>query len=115
MGLSGIVWVPLFVISLATIIDLTLVLHQRSALAHMVHQINRAVATGRLSTAQEAQALLDDRLQRYGPRAYGLVTVGRDSVETQVSIPADEVSSMGSVAMLTDITIALRYSHLLER
>lgn len=114
-SIEGVLWVPLFVVTLAAIIDLSLVFHHRADLAHTVHQINRAVAVGQFETAEDAQAYLTERLNRYGPDASGVVSVGRDEVETRVTVPASEVSSMGSIPLFAELDLNLRYTHLLER
>lgn len=114
-SVEGVLWVPLFVVTLAAIIDLSLVFHHRADLAHTIHQVNRAVAVGQFETAGEAQTYLSDRLRRYGDNAESTVTVTDLEVETRVSVPASEVSSMGTIPLLADLDITLSYTHLMER
>lgn len=113
-SIEGVIWVPLFVVTLAAIIDLSLVFHHRADLAHTVHQINRAVAVGHFADAGEAQAYLTDRLSRYGPEAAGQVIVSPYEVETRVRVPASGVSSMGTIPLLADLDLTLSYTHLME-
>lgn len=114
-SIEGVLWLPVFVVMLGAILDLSLVFHHRADLAHTVHQINRAVVVGQFTSVDDAQAYLRERLDRYGPDATGSVTISGNEVETRVSVPAEEVSRMGAIPLLSGMNMNLRYSHLMER
>lgn len=114
-SVEAVLWVPIYVLMLGAIIDLSLLFYNRAGLTELAHQVNRGVAVGHFADATDAQAFLATRLGSYGDGAQGTVTIRDQEVETRLSVPAADISAMGAIPLFTDLVVNLSYTHLLER
>ncbi|EPX83854.1 TadE/TadG family type IV pilus assembly protein [Salipiger mucosus] len=111
---EAVLWVPIFAVMLAVIIDFSMVFNRKAEISRIVHDTNRAVALKLYPDAATAEIDLNKKLDTVAPDAVGSVLIGTSEVETSISVPASSLAAMASMPMFNKMNITMSYAHLLE-
>lgn len=109
-----VLWLPVFVMFLSLVVDVSLIFGSQSLAFKTVQDENRRFAVGTTTTMAELETRLTDRLAVYSPNATVTATIADGVVATNVTMPARDLSFSGFFDPLNALQITVYSEHLLE-
>ena len=110
-----VLWMPVIVLMIYMIADVSLVFHRQSEVLRQIQANNRAYATGRITEAK-LRSNLSQAVKAFDPTPS--VSVNHDSANrmltTTVNIEAENLMAGGAFGLLRGRTLNITASHLTE-
>ncbi|MCX7568006.1 pilus assembly protein [Sulfitobacter sp. F26169L] len=112
---EAVIWVPIFFVLLAIMINLSMVFFSKSQIIRVVQDGNRALSLGRLDDAAAVEAYIGQNLAYLGPNMVIQTTVSGGQVDTVFSVPATDLMPLDIIGSAFDsVKIGVHAQHLIE-
>ncbi len=93
---EAVLWLPVFVMFLSLVIDVSMVFNRQSEFNRIVQDANRSYATGRLGSEDAAEAFIKTALGNFGASATVTTSLIDGIIFTRLTVPVTDVSSISS-------------------
>ena len=111
---ESVMWIPVYMVFFALIVDVSLVLNAQAKARHIVQDANRHASTGYLVTEDDLVALMSLGVSPFSPNATITATIGAESVSSTIEMPVSDLEAVGLFGRFSDLTITVSSLHLLE-
>jgi Flp pilus assembly protein TadG len=116
---EAVLWFPFLMLLFALIADASLLFHRQAQMFRAIQDAHRAFSTGQIATPEAVQ---DALLALYAPISQSVQAVSeldtsstpRGIIRTSLSIPARDVTSIGLIANLSNMTLSATSQHYRE-
>jgi Flp pilus assembly protein TadG len=109
-----VLWMPIVVLILVLITDASFIFNRRSEMLRTVQDGNRAFSVGRLTSVQETQTFVRNRILAYAPSALVTTTLQNGVITTTASVEIDDLLTFGLIPELSPGRMAVQSQHFLE-
>lgn len=111
------IWMPIFVFMFVMISDASFIFYGKSQMMRITQDANRALSVGAIESELELEARVIDQLQTWGQTGVvdAVINSTTGIVTTTLSIPANDLTSVGSIPALRDFDVIVITSHFLEQ
>lgn len=113
-SIEAVIWLPIFVFLISLIINISAIYYDKSQIARIVQDANRAYSVGAYMTDAETEASILTSLQKYSTNATVDTFVSGREIETRVVIPAIDMIGMNIFPVLRSINVNIAYKHFKE-
>ena len=115
VSVETVLWMPLILLVLYMIADVSLVFHRQSEILRQIQANNRAYATGRISKAA-LQSNMTRVMRTYDSNPQVTITenTALRMLTTTVSVEAENLMAVGAFGLLNGTTLDISASHLTE-
>lgn len=113
--IEAVLWIPIYGLLLTFIADVSIVFHNQAQVLRIIQDGNRQLSVGRLKTTEETEFFIAEALAGYSENA--LVTTNLSStgvIQTSVTVPTEDLNTVGSWARLAEIDLVVSAQHLIE-
>ena len=107
-------WLPLFVLFLTLIIDVSSIYNRQSQMLRIVQDANRAFAIGLLGNEQQTQDYIQGAIATYSNNTTIVTQKSAGIITTTLTIPATDLMPVNKFAVFNDKNITLRAQQLAE-
>lgn len=111
---EAVVWIPIYILFIAIIVDTSLLFHGKAKAMRMAHDGNRQASVGLLETEKQVEDAVFARVKRFSPSAKVDTVFGANTVQTTLTIPANELTAIGSFSSLLKFDLTVSSVHLME-
>ncbi|MDA5094983.1 pilus assembly protein [Aliiroseovarius sp. KMU-50] len=112
--IEAVLWVPMFVIILAMIADVSLVFFRQSTILRTVQDANRAYSIGRITSEEATAKYVTDSLATLSSTATATTTQSLGIVQTTASVPVSDLTAVGVFNFLSGYNIGVSARHYIE-
>ncbi len=109
-----VLWLPIFMAVLCMIVDATMIFSNRTQALRIIQDANRGFAIGRLTTTDETETYILDRIQPISPSVQVATTVDQGIIVTAVVMPARELDVLGILGVAFDFNVGVSAEHIAE-
>ena len=114
-SLEAIIWMPIFAILLALIMNITMVFYTESQILRVVQDANRLVSIGRIETEQDAEDFVLAQLNYLDAPLAVSTTIDSSLVTTVLTTPATSLMPLNFLRdTFTGIRVGVRAQHMIE-
>ena len=113
--IEAILWIPVYGLLLTFIADVSMVFHNQAQVMRIIQDGNRQLSVGRFKTTVQVQDYITETLSGFADNA--LVSTSLSStgvINTSVMVPASDLDSVGSWALVKDVNLVVSAQHLIE-
>ena len=101
--IEAVLWVPFFVVCLTLITDAALIFYGQARATQVAQDGNRAFSVGDLTTTDDTQAYIEERLAQLSPNATARTFRDKGLITTVVTVPTGDLDAVGLFTSLTSI------------
>lgn len=112
--IEAVIWLPVFVMFLVLIIDVSSVFNRQSEMLRIVQDANRGYATGRLSTPAAAEDFIASALGTLAASSTITTTLVNGIISTRLTIPAEQLMPINSFPIFHEKTVVVSNQQLAE-
>ena len=112
--IETLIWIPVFVWVLVTIINTSLVLFQKNQTFRIVQDANRILSTGYMQTTLQAQDYIAAQIATFAPEAVVSTNIDNGVVTSDVSYRVSNLFMPHVIEDLMDITVTISAQHFME-
>ncbi|MFZ5962147.1 TadE/TadG family type IV pilus assembly protein [Thalassococcus sp. BH17M4-6] len=112
--IEAVIWLPVFVMFIVLIIDVSSVFNRQSEMLRIVQDANRSFATGRLSSSDAAEAFVQTALGSLAASTTVTTTLIDGIISTRLTIPATALMPINSIPIFRDKDVVVANQQLAE-
>jgi Flp pilus assembly protein TadG len=112
--IEAVLWLPLFVVFLVMIADVSFVFHRQSQIMNIVQDGNRALSVGRIANEEDLVTFVEGRLAGLTTAATVTTSIDTGVVTTNVLVPVDDLVAVGTFAFLSNYNIGVSSQQFIE-
>ncbi|MHA6325975.1 TadE/TadG family type IV pilus assembly protein [Roseivivax sp. CAU 1753] len=113
-SVEAVIWLPIFIFLTALIIDVSSIYYDKSQIAQIVQNANRAYSVGSFITDAETEDNVRESLLAYSANATVDTSVVDSNIETRVVVPASDLMGLNIFPAFAPVNIVIAYKHLKE-
>lgn len=114
MSIEAAMWIPMFFFMLTVTVDATLVINAKSEVLRIIQDANRSYAVGRLTSVPATRLFIQSRLSKISPHAVVTTTVASGIVSSVVTMPATDLSGLGTIPNFANIQVRVSSQQMVE-
>ncbi|NRP11991.1 hypothetical protein XMM379_001907 [Aliiroseovarius sp. xm-m-379] len=114
MTIEAVMWLPVFVVMMALVADVSFVFFRQSTILRVVQDANRAFSIGRLESAEATQAYVVSALSDLSSGASAVTTLSSGIITTTASIPVSDLTAVDAFDFLKGYHVGVTAQHFLE-
>jgi Flp pilus assembly protein TadG len=111
---ESVLWIPLFVVFISIIADVSLVLHAQAKAMRIAQDVNRHASTGFYDTDTQMETRAKSVLNAFSPNATVNSTIGNETVATTITLPTNDLFVVGFLGLFTNLSVTVSSLHMLE-
>lgn len=111
---ESVLWIPIFIVFLSLIIDVSLVMHAQAKARQLAHDANRHASKGYYDTETQMETAVAARLASFSPNATVDSTIGSETVSTTITLPTNDLFVVGFLGLFTNMSVTVSSVHLME-
>lgn len=112
---EAVLWVPIFALVLGLMVDTSMIFHGQSKVIRVVHDANRNISMGRLTSSTEVEDFIKTQLAAFKVTPTTVSAVSDDNiVVTTVTVPASEFQVLQYFSSLMNLEIDVVAAHVLD-
>ncbi len=112
--IEAVLWLPVFIAFFCLVADASFIFFGQNKAYRIVQDANRKLSIGRLSTAVEVEQYITTQFASFAPNATIVSDVTSGTVTTAALIPASDLVATGFITSLTNASVTIGASHLVE-
>ena len=114
--IESVLWLPLFFYLLLLVVDVSFIFFGKAQILQDSHDGNRALSTGSLGNAAEAQSFITNAISDFSANATVTTVIdnGTSIVTTTINVPATDLMAIGYVPVFNSTNIQIVAQHMLE-
>lgn len=112
--IEAVLWLPVFIAFFCLIADASFIFFGQNKAYRIVQDANRKLSIGRLSTAAEVEQYIATQFSSFAPNAIIVSDVTGGTITTAALIPASDLVATGLITSLTNASVTIGASHLVE-
>jgi Flp pilus assembly protein TadG len=112
--IETLIWIPVFVWVLVSIINASLILYQKNLTFRIVQDANRILSTGYMQTTGETESYISGHISGFAPDATVTTSISDGVVTSDVSYKVSNLFMPHVVEDLMNITINISAQHFME-
>ena len=101
------IWMPIYMGLILVIANTSLVFYGQSQAMRIVQDGNRALSVGRLTTEDETEAFIVERLSHLTDSPIVETILNEGIVYTTVQIPVEDLAHIGNLNMFSDYSVSV--------
>jgi Flp pilus assembly protein TadG len=109
-----VMWMPIFVLILSLIADVSLIFHGQSRVYWITQVANRALSIGNLESVDAAEEYIVGAVSAIGGHATVSIEVLDGIIHTIVNVPASDFAAIGMFHSIMDINLTIASDHVQE-
>lgn len=109
-----VLWLPVMALLFALVADTAMIFGAQAQVVRVVQDGNRALSTGRMREAAEAQAQIKAQIAAISPGAVVTTTNVDGLISTTVAMPVTDLTATGLVDAFANFSVRVRAQHLSE-
>ncbi len=114
LSVEGVLWVPLYMMLFALIVDVSNMMHSRSVAMRILQDANRHAVTGYLVEQSEVSSQIAAQMQTISDTPDVQVVWNDEDIVSVVSYPARDAQIIGLISMFSDIDLTVHSYHRFE-
>ncbi len=111
---ESVLWLPVYMVFFALIVDVSLVLHGQAKAMRVAQDANRHASTAYFVSYQDLEDMVSNNINHFAPNATVTSTIGTQSVATTIELPVADLEAVGLFGRFTSLTVTVSTIHLLE-
>jgi Flp pilus assembly protein TadG len=111
MTVEAVIWLPIFTVCIALIIDIASIYKNKSEVAALIQTANRAYSTGEFMNETELANFVRASLVQVSASPTVNVTLAADEFTTRVVLNTSDLMPIGVLIVLKDRPVNVSYSH----
>ncbi|MGR3271041.1 pilus assembly protein [Thalassococcus profundi] len=111
---EAVLWLPVFVMFLSLVIDVSMVFNRQSEFNRIVQDANRSYATGRLGSEDAAEAFIKTALGNFGASATVTTSLIDGIIFTRLTVPVTDLMPINSFPIFRDRDVVVANQQLAE-
>lgn len=112
--IEAVLWLPMFVMIVALLADVSMMFHGQSRLLRVAQDANRNMSVGRLTTTDAVQAFAVDQLKNVSSNVTAKTTDINGLITTTISVPLNDLDLFGVAGIFSGAQMSVRAEHLKE-
>lgn len=112
--IETLIWIPVFIWILVTIINASLILFQKNQAFRVVQDANRILSTGYMQTPVQTQDYIASRIAGFAPEAQIMTSIDDGVVTSTVNYQVSNLFMPHVIVDLANITINISAQHFME-
>ena len=109
------IWIPIFALVLAVVVNVSLVFFSESQMLRVVQDANRAFSLGRLDSTQAAETYISDKLAYLEATLDVQTTLNDGVIRTVLTSPATDLMPMSFMrGKFSNVQIIVAADHIVE-
>src|SRR5690606_906562 len=111
---EAVLWLPMFVMIVALLADVSMMFHGQSRLLRVAQDANRNLSIGRLKDEAATQAFVIAHLSNVSPHTMAATSVTAGLITTTVSVPLNDLDLFGIAKIFSGARMTVQAEHLME-
>ena len=111
---EAVVWLPIYLLFFGLIADVSMMFHGQARAQRIAYDANRQVSIGALGSESAVEQAVLARVKAFCPGAKVNTTFGASTVATTVTMPAKDLTVIGTFATFAKLDITVSAVHLRE-
>lgn len=113
---EAVLWLPMFVMIVALLADVSMMFHGQSRLLRVAQDANRNLSVNRLTSEAEAQEFVVTQLSKVSPNTLATTSISSTGlITTTVSVPLNDLDLFGIAKIFSGARMSVSAQHLSER
>ncbi|MDG2339725.1 MAG: pilus assembly protein [Paracoccaceae bacterium] len=112
--IETVLMVPLFIIMLAITVDASLTFSNHTQVMRAVHDVNRQLSVGKLSSESEVIAEIQSQLLLLSPNATITALIDNGTITSNVSFPLTDILAFGNISSFEDYSLSVEAKNYIE-
>jgi Flp pilus assembly protein TadG len=112
--IEAVLWFPVFVAILGLVADASIAFNRQALALRVVQDANRSLSVGRLTSVEETQDFIVDRVRGFSPNATATTTVTAGIINSTVRLPAQDLRAVGLIPLLNGLAMNVSAHHMAE-
>ena len=104
---EAVIWLPIFVIILMLIINISVIYNRQAQIIRIVQDTNRSYSVGRLTSTNEVQNAVLQAIKGVAPNAVATSSETSGVITTRVDIPTTDLMPVDMFSLLRGKTVTL--------
>src|SRR5690606_30660330 len=110
---EAVLWLPMFVMIVALLADVSMMFHGQSRLLRVAQDANRNLSVDRLTTEAEAQDFVIAQLAKVSPNTQATTAISNTGlITTTVSVPLNDLDLFGIAKIFSGARMTVSAQHL---
>ncbi len=111
---ESVLWLPVFLVFFVLIADVSFVFHRQSQMLRAVQDGNRALSVGRLSSTDEVETFIENRLASMTNSAEVSTQLATGVIHTEVRVPVEHLTAVGMFDFLAQFDVGVTSQQFIE-
>lgn len=111
---EAVVWLPIYLLFFGLIADVSLMFHGQARAQRIAYDGNRLASMGLLDTENAVESAVLARVESFSPGATVSTTFGASTVATTLTMPASDLTVIGTFTTFMNLDITVSSIHLRE-
>lgn len=111
---EAVLWLPLYVMLIALLADVSMMFHGQSRLLRIAQDANRNMSIGRLVSTADTEDFVLARATELSPRSTAATNLTAGMITTTVSVPLVDLDLFGVAGIFAGARMTVRAEHLME-
>lgn len=112
--IEAVLWLPLFIFLFVMILDAAMIFTNHSRALKVIHDANRAYATGTFTSCAQVTSFIEGRVQVFAPTAVAACSRSGGFTTASVSMSSGELDLSGATGMFGGLTVVAQSQQLIE-
>lgn len=113
--IEAVLWLPMFVMIVALLADVSMMFHGQSRLLRAAQDANRNWSVQRLTSAEATESFVVNYLRDVSPNVVASTTSNAGLLTTTVSVPLNDLDLFGVAKIFSGARMTVRAYHLTDR
>jgi Flp pilus assembly protein TadG len=109
---EAVLWVPIYLIFFAFIVDVSNIFHGQAKAIRMAYDGNREASLGTFADADATQAAILARVQSFSPNAKVTTVFDSESISTVVVLPSNDLAIIGTISTIMNLDVTVSSVHM---
>lgn len=109
---EAVLWVPIYMLFFAFIVDVSNIFHGQAKAIRMVYDGNRQASLGTFADADATQAAILARVQSFSPNAKVTTVFDSESISTVVVLPSNDLAIIGTISTIMNLDVTVSSVHM---
>ena len=114
-SIESLFWVPVFAFLLVLVADTSFIFYGKAQALRTIQDGNRALSTGRLDDEAAVQTYVSDTFATFSTNATVSTSINAGIISTTMTVPANDLVSVGSIPGLQNLTIEITAQQFMEQ